>query len=278
MDRAVPFYYARINNMGDLLNPLIVRRCFGLETQRQSFLTGQLCGIGSCLVQYCYHGNAAMRLQQFINGFLRPQVYIWGTGFINYDDCQGRFFKRRMRFCALRGELTRQRVERMTGRSLDIPTGDAGILASALLDELPEKAYDVGIIPHLCDLSDPAVQALAEKYGSALLIDVRDEPLAVLRQIAQCRAVLSSSLHGLIAADSFGVPNLHVVFGDRLLGDGYKFDDYYSAYGLPHVCRDLRQSPAPSLEEIASQYPITREMAEEKKQLMLDSFPKACLQ
>lgn len=44
-----------------------------------------------------------------------------------------------MCFHAVRGELTRRSVERMTGRTLDIPTGDGGILASELLDTLPEN-------------------------------------------------------------------------------------------------------------------------------------------
>ncbi len=278
MEKPVRLYYAKLNNMGDLLNPLLITRCFGRPVERCSFLTGDMSAIGSCLAQYCYHGSLPMRAQQFLNGLSRPEVWVWGTGFINYDDCQGRFFKRKMHFCALRGELTRRRVEQMTGQRLDIPTGDAGILASRLLDELPEKRYDLGIIPHLCDLKDPVLTQLLEQYENAVLIDVREEPLEVVRQIAQCRAVLSSSLHGLIVADSFHIPNLHLVLGDRLLGDGYKFDDYYSAYGLEHRPWDLRLSPAPPLEAIFERYAVTREMAEEKKQLMLDSFPKACLQ
>ena len=76
----------------------------------------------------------------FGSGLNRPLT--GGSGFINYDDARGRFFKRDMRFHAVRGELTRRSVERMTGRTLDIPTGDGGILASELLDTLPEIRYE----------------------------------------------------------------------------------------------------------------------------------------
>ena len=161
----------------------------------------------------------------------------------------------------------------MTGKKLDIPTGDAGILASELLECLPEKRYDVGIVPHICDLSDPAVQALTDSYENACLINVKDDPMAVIEQIAQCRAVISSSLHGLIVADSLDIPNMHLVFSDRPLGDGYKFDDYYSAYGVEHVMRDLRSQAAPAPEEIQAAYLITPAMVEEKKRLMRESFP-----
>lgn len=274
MPEKIKLYYAKLANMGDLLNVLIIRRCFGYQVERHSFLTGEMCAIGSCLAQYTLHGSPLMRLRQRINGLMRPRVSVWGTGFINYTDCEGKFFKRNMDFRAVRGELTRKNVERMTGKKLDIPTGDAGILASELLDETPEKRYDIGIVPHICDLQDPAVGALAAQYENALVINVKDDPLAVVEQIAQCRTVLSSSLHGLIVADSFGIPNRHLVFSDRPLGDGYKFDDYYSAYPVAHVLCDIRQEKAPSPEEIRAGYAITREMVEEKKRLMRESFPR----
>ena len=263
MPDTLNLYYARIANMGDLLNPLIIERCFGYRVERCSFLTGDLCAIGSGLAQYKLHGNLLMKLQQCINGRTHPHVDVWGSGFINYDDAQGRFFKRDMRFHAVRGELTRRSVERMTGRTLDIPTGDGGILASELLDTLPEKRYDVG----------PAVTALLGRYENAKFINVKDDPITVLTEIAQCRCILSSSLHGLIAADSFHIPNLHIVFSDRPLGDGYKFDDYYSAYGVQHRPCDLRVSAAPAIAEIQDGWHIRPEQVEEKKRQMRAAFP-----
>ena len=164
-------------------------------------------------------------------------------------------------------------AQRMVGRTLDIPTGDGGILASELLDTLPEKRYDVGIVPHVCDLNDPAVTDLLGRYENAKFINVKDDPIAVLTEIAQCRCILSSSLHGLIAADSFHIPNLHIVFSDRPLGDGYKFDDYYSAYGVQHSPRDLRVSAAPAIAEIRDGWRIRPEQVEEKKRQMRAAFP-----
>ena len=161
----------------------------------------------------------------------------------------------------------------MTGRRLDIPTGDAGILASELLDKMPEKKYDVGVIPHICDLDGELVQTAVRKYDGGVLINVKDAPLEVIEQIAQCRTVISSSLHGLIVADSLGIPNMHVLFSDRPLGDGYKFDDYYSAYGAEHVYRDLRLGPVPELHEIEDLWRVRPEAAAEKKRLMTESFP-----
>ncbi len=273
MRDTLKLHYAKLANMGDLLSPMIIEHCFGYKVERSSFLTAQMCAVGSCLAQYKLHGMPLMKAQQTINGFTHPTVRVWGTGFINYSDCEGRFFKRDMRFYAVRGEMTRKNVERMTGRRLDIPTGDAGILASELLDELPEKRYDVGIIPHICDLNEELVSIAADKYENSTVINVKDEPLDVIKRLAQCRTVISSSLHGLIVADSLGIPNVHVLFSDRPLGDGYKFDDYYSAYGAEHVQRDLRTEPMPEINEICDLWSITPEAAAEKKKLMLESFP-----
>lgn len=273
MKNTLKLYYARLANMGDLLNVLIIERLFGYRVERRSFLTGEMSAIGSHLAQYIPHGTPLMRAQQCINGIFMPTVSVWGTGFINYGEGDGHFFKRGMKFCAVRGELTRQTVERMTGKSADIPTGDAGILASALLDSVPEKRYDIGVVPHICDLDNPIAARLTESMENAVLINVKDEPMEVLRQIASCRYILSSSLHGLIAADSFGIPNMRVIFSDRPLGDGFKFDDYYSAYGIKPTPRDLRCCAAPSMREIYDAYAVDRSAVEEKKRLMRESFP-----
>ena len=266
-------YYSKIHNMGDQLNKLIIEKCFDYETVRCSFLEGEMCAIGSCLGMYTLHGTVPMRIQQRINGIQKPHVSIWGTGFINYTDCEGSFFKRDMNFCAVRGELTRKAVEKMRKKRLDIPTADAGILAAEVLESLPSKRYDVGVIPHLCDLQDPRAANLHQEYENARFISVKEEPLEVIRQIAECRFILSSSLHGLIIADSMGIPNLHVEFGDRLLGDGYKFDDYYSAYGLTHKPYDMRIEPLPELAWIQEQYRIRPEAVEAKKKALREVFP-----
>jgi len=282
MARQIKVYYTKLHNMGDELNEQIIEKCFGYEVVRRSFLDGELCAIGSCLGMYTLHGTFPMRIRQRVNGIIRPHVSIWGTGFINYTDSEGSFFKRDMKFCAVRGELTRKRVEQMTGRRLSIPTADAGILASELLKELPPKRYDVGIVPHLCDLKDPKAEELLKVYGggegrgpaeTARFINVKDSPLEVVKEIAQCRYILSSSLYGLIVADSLGIPNLHVVFGDRLLGDGYKFDDYYSAYGLWHRPYDLRSEKPPKLSDIEARYQIRPEAVTEKKKSLKEVFP-----
>lgn len=56
MPDKIKMYYSKLRNMGDCLNELIVKECFGYEAERHSFLDGEICGIGSCLGQYTLHG------------------------------------------------------------------------------------------------------------------------------------------------------------------------------------------------------------------------------
>lgn len=273
MPKKLKVYYAKVPNMGDILNRDIIEKCFGYEVERRSYLTSQVSGIGSGLGNFTYEDQAWKNVLKAVSGVLFPEVYIWGTGFVRYKNADTRFYKRNTHVCAVRGELSKRRVEVMVGHALDIPTGDAGILASSILDRIPEKRYDVGVIAHYKEQEEPAFKRLLERYQNSRFIDVRKTPLEVTKAIAECETVISSSLHGLIIADSLRVPNVHVVVTDRLLGDGFKFDDYYSAYGLEHRYVDLRSADTGSLDDIGRNYRVTDAMVEEKKAGMLESFP-----
>lgn len=58
-------------------------------------------------------------------------------------------------------------------------------------------------------------------------IDVLDEPAKVIDAIACCEVVISTSLHGIIVAEAYGVPAVWAIAGDRVLGGEFKFRDYY---------------------------------------------------
>ncbi|HUG49089.1 MAG TPA: hypothetical protein VMP67_11835 [Candidatus Limnocylindria bacterium] len=121
----------------------------------------------------------------------------------------------------LRGELTL----RGAGVRGDIALGDTGLLAIDLLGERPAVAHALGVVPHYLD------QSLAGRYPSAFRIDVGGDPLVVIRQIASCQRIVSSSLHGLVTADSLGIARMWEPYAE-LKGGRFKFDDYASALGI----------------------------------------------
>lgn len=273
MKEKLRVYYAKVPNMGDILNKDVIEKCFGYEVVRNNFLTGLVSGIGSGLGNYTYEETKWKNFLKAVTAPFFPTVYIWGTGFVRYKDQDTKFYKRNTNICAVRGELSKKRVEKLVGHELDIPLGDAGILASKLLDEMPEKKYEVGIIAHYKEQDEEIFKTLLDTYENSTFIDVKDTPLNVTRKIAECKLIISSSLHGLIIADSLHVPNCHIVVTDKLLGDGYKFDDYYSAYGLKHEFVDMSEGKIPTLDYVKENYKITSEMVEKKKEDMLKAFP-----
>lgn len=274
MGKTLKVYYARVPNMGDKLNVLVLERLFGYKVRQHTFLTGELSAIGSGLGQFTLRNNPLVAMVERIVGVLFPSVTVWGTGFVCYKEKDTPFYRKNMKFAAVRGALSKARVEKLLGHPLDIPLGDAGILASYLLKEPVSKQYQVGIIAHYKEQDEPIFHRLAAAYPQSLTIDVRQHPSTVIRQIAQCECIISSSLHGLIIADSLGVPNIHLKVSDKLLGDGFKFDDYYSAYQLPHLQLDIRTcAEPPTLEWIKENYQVTQTMVDTMKRNMIKSFP-----
>lgn len=272
--KKIKVYYAKVPNMGDILNKDIIGKCFGYEVKRENYLFGKVSGIGSGLGNYTLEGPSWKRFLKRASNVISPDVNIWGTGFVCYKEKDEPLYKDKINFCAVRGELSKRRIEKLTGKSMEnLPLGDAGILASYLLDEKVEKKYDVGIIAHYKEKDEPVFKELFNKFKNATIIDVQDTPYNVTRRIAECKTIISSSLHGLIIADSLRVPNIHIVVTNNLLGDGFKFDDYYSAYGLKHEFKNMNKETVNSLDEIVENYKITDQMIEEKKNLMLKAFP-----
>ena len=110
----------------------------------------------------------------------------------------------------------------------NIPVGDAGVFASILYPKNKKNYTDkIGIVAHYVDLNNPIIQK-ARRDPRYMIISPLQPPYLVAQQIASCKCVLSSSLHGLIFSDSYGVPNIHITLSDKVAGGSYKFIDYYT--------------------------------------------------
>jgi pyruvyltransferase len=112
----------------------------------------------------------------------------------------------------------------------DTVLGDPGLLISKILNKKQEKQYALGIVPHFLDKNDARICNFCKKYSKEILfIDIQHDPLTVLKEIDKCNYVLSSSLHGLVFADSLHIPNIWMILSDQVAGKGFKFYDYNSA-------------------------------------------------
>jgi pyruvyltransferase len=111
---------------------------------------------------------------------------------------------------------------------------DPGLLVNKVYSNyLRETQYVLGIVPHYVDLNNPVIESIQRRYpDDILLISPVDSPSNVIQKISSCANIVSSSLHGLIVADSLGVPNRWAVISDKIRGKEFKFRDYYSAFDV----------------------------------------------
>ena len=78
------------------------------------------------------------------------------------------------------------------------------------------------------------------------------DPLEVIREIATCERIVSSSLHGLVTADAFGIPRRWQL-SERVRGAAFKFRDYAAALGMPLEPDEWATAPASVVESVVSQ-------------------------
>ncbi len=199
--RIIYSHFSRVNNFGDMFNKDLVRY-FNAE-----------------LIYTPYYYKSEMVLTGSILGaYLRDYSgYVLGSGFIaDRYNREGNNWNVKI----IRGPLSAKQCNAQG----DFVFGDPGILASRIYNIKPFKKYKIGILPHSKDVE--FVKSL--KFNKdVLFIHPRRKPKEVAKDILKCENIASSSLHGLIFSDSFGIPNIHLKFGEKLIGGFHKFNDYY---------------------------------------------------
>lgn len=169
-------------------------------------------------------GSILSRLKE---SFFTKTVQVWGTGFIEAVEKH----KTRHVIHAVRGKKTAELLANVEVKAF----GDPGLLCDQLLPghkNIP-KAFNLGLVPHYKDIENPAIQAFVRENPDTTIIDVFSDTLPFLEKLASCRFILSSSLHGLIAADALEIPNGWLKLSSKIVGEDFKFHDYYSIYDIP---------------------------------------------
>ena len=200
-------YFDSVLNVGDLINPYLVEKISGRKTHNiRSKMIRHVVGLGSM-----FH-------------MANSNSLIWGSGIIS-DDVDFRKMTNCHSVNAVRGQLTKNiLIENSVISSSNLPLGDPGVLMPDFYNPRVKKQYKIGIIPHYVD----AELAFLKGIEDSVVIDVRQDPESFVDELLKCECVISSSLHGLILADSYSVPNKWVSFSDNITGGNFKFRDYYS--------------------------------------------------
>jgi hypothetical protein len=240
-------------NFGDWISPELCQHLSGRPVEYADERHADLVAVGSILHRVPTH-------------FWSRRVDVWGAGLM-HDKSPGRGIHR---YHAVRGELT----ARLAGAKDGVVLGDPGLLVNLLFPHFADvpKRWDIGIVPHHIDQGSPSVAELSERLPGCHTIDILSGTQEFLAELAACRQVLSSSLHGLIAADAFGIPNAWITISDQIRGDGFKFRDYYTAFKLTVAAgRAIEQVDRNFIEATASEY--RRPGLPEIKARLMDAFP-----
>ena len=152
---------------------------------------------------------------------------VWGSGIIKKDEQVAK-----AKFLAVRGPRTRQRLLEL-GYSVPEKYGDPAILLPNFYKDEIEKTYDVGIIPHYLDYDD-VFQHFKNESRIKIINLVTENVEKTTDDILACKAIVSSSLHGVIVPQAYGIPALWIRFSDRLSGDNTKFYDYFESVGIQY--------------------------------------------
>jgi len=196
-------------NWGDALNPVLVELVSGRKAQYLEELHhDRYLAIGSVL------------------GTANEHAEVWGSGFIREHEP---LLGRPRAVHAVRGPLSREALLRQDVECPEI-YGDPALLLPRFFNPQVGKRYAVGIIPHYVDKG----HAWVEQYRrdpQVLIIDIESGITEFVRLVKSCEVILSSSLHGLICADAYGVPNAWIRLSDDVMGGDYKFRDYRLSIG-----------------------------------------------
>lgn len=274
------YYFNSQSNFGDFLNIDVFKKIFNMDIQYSDISDSEIVAIGSLFeLLFSKHNH-------FIKRLFRPAIAVWGTGFIQDQIFKNYYPIRKMKIYAVRGHLTYERLKKygLVKPSDNIVIADPGLLAAKLVDTSKiNKKYDLGIIPHYVDQNNPLLNNI--KVKNSIVLDITKSPMDFLHDIAECKTVISSAMHGLIAADSLGIPNIRMILSDKITGGDYKFNDYYSAFDIKkHDRIDLNVSEftEKELKKLRDNYQIKPEQAHQKQIELLNAFPykqksKICL-
>jgi pyruvyltransferase len=222
-------------NWGDALNPVLAKHISGkninwVKTGEKSNEQRYYC-IGSILQSSMSEGSE-----------------IWGTGLMRYEH---KLKVKPKKIHAVRGPLTR---DSLIEQGFDCPEvyGDPALLYPRFYNPMHiKKKHKIGIIPHYIDAKNPWIQR-CKKYG-VKIINILDPVNKVVDEILECEKIAASCLHGIIAADAYGVPSTWIELSDKVHGKGFKFRDYFMSVGRKDR-EPLRVNETTKLKEVYNQF------------------------
>lgn len=238
-------------NLGDYLSKIVVNwmlknkglsleTCIGTKDKRNLYAIGSVLLMG--------YQNAT----------------VWGTGLpFEPSLLRGLFHTRLIRSLdvrAVRGPYTRKALTKL-GHKCPGVYGDPVVLMPMIYAQTTtNKTHDYTIIPHFSTYAE----TVATKTEDFVLSMHTTNYKSVIDSICRSRVVISSSLHGIILAESYGVSA--IFYQDRPDRFNFKYYDWYESTGR-------RASIAHSVEEAKRMLPMVLPSLTIMRKNLLETFP-----
>ena len=246
-------YWNKSINVGDVLGPVITE--WILERK----------GISK---ETCVKHTKVLLTVGSVIGMRPYDAVIWGSGILSEGRaCQ--VLKRRkivkLDVRAVRGPITRKFLAGAGYDVKDTVCGDPAILMPLLyFPEKTEKKYKASIITHW---SRDCVDEEAIQSGLHTINVATDDYRFFIDEICSSERVISSSLHGIILAEAYGVPAVFINRNNCMDAELLKFYDWYLSTDRPSVV------VARSMTEALNAVPMELPQLSDMQANLLQAFP-----
>ena len=209
------------NNFGDRINPFLLEKILSKPIVHSSNL---------------FESILCNRPKIFFIGSILSKVsnqnsVVLGAGFMKNKPEKINAPKK---IYAVRGPLTRK-IYIENGIFCPERYCDPALLLPRFVNTNSIKKYDVGIIPHYADKIYCNNTCFLSEDLTLKIIDIETDAQKFVDSLYECRTILSSTLHGIIVAHAYGIPATWIEFSNKVVGDGFKFEDYFLSLGEVNI-------------------------------------------
>lgn len=190
---------------------------------------------------------------------------VWGGGVRSFSEAASlgkRKYIQKLDIRAVRGPISRQILQQAGKYTCPEIYGDPAILMPEIYPSCPQKSNKVALVSHFlsCD-------TIPEENADCIKkIDIKTTDYAqFIDEITKCSKVISSSLHGIILAESYGIPA--VFLGKCREIEWLKYYDWYFSTHRTNI------RIAHSIKEALEMDPLPLPKLNEMRSNLIASFP-----
>lgn len=213
-------FYGLEKNIGDVISPFILEYFTDYKAEYVSSIdSNKLLMVGSFL-EMVREGDTVLG-----TGSNKPTIMLDAPRDVN--------------FLSVRGPLTRKLIV-----NAEVPEiyGDPALLLPLMYFPKVEKRKKTSLIPHYID------KPLFDKN----IIDIEQNWKTFVDELLACEEIISSSLHGIVIAEAYGIPATWAIWSNKIMGGDFKYQDYFLGTGRDFQKPNQKIPPISNLKEIQS--------------------------